>query len=432
MSKHDNIIQYIKSLKPGVKISVRSIAGYLNVSDGTAYRAIKDCEESGIVSTIPRVGTVRVDKVEKKNEEFLTYADVVNIVNGTILGGKCGIHKMLSNFFIGAMTGEAASKFIKKSSLVIVGNREELQRLALINDCGVLISGDFNCSDDIKKLANERCLPIISSNYDTFTIASMINKAISENIIKKDIILIEDIMTEAKCMNKNDTIKMFKDLVKQTKHERFPVLDDDKKLIGIITLRDLNSLVKDEQKIEEIMTKSPITVFPKTTVAYAAHIMVWEDIKICPVIDKKKLVGVVTRKDVMKALEYASRQSHVKETMEDLILENFKFKMETNKMHFYGKIIPEMLNQFGTASTGAINMLLSTTAEITLQYKNNVSVYIDNFIAYFMKPVQIDRDVDIYVEIIDMGRNSCKAEIDMCSKNNSIIAKAILSAKILN
>lgn len=432
MSKNEKIVQHINSLKPGTRISVRTIAAELNVSEGTAYRAIKDCETLGIVSTIPRVGTVRVQKVEKKNQEFLTYAEVVNIVDGLILGGKEGIHKTLNNFFIGAMTEDEASKFIKKSSLVIVGNREELQELALKNDCGVLISGGLQCSDNIKALADERCLPIISSNYDTFTIASMINKAISENIIKKDIILVEDIMTEAKCLSENDTVKDFKALVRNIKHERFPVLDKNNKISGIVTLRDINNDVNDEELIGNIMTKDLITVFPKTTVAYAAHIMVWENIKMCPVLDKKKLVGVVTRKDVIKALKYASRQNHVRETMEDLILENFKFEVEDNKMHFYGEIIPEMLNELGTASSGSLNMLLSTTAVFTIRYMNNVNIYIDSIVTYFMKPVQMNRIIDIYVEIVDMGRNTCKVEVNMRNQSKDLIAKTVLSAKILN
>lgn len=66
MSKHEDIIKYILSLEVGTKISVRSIANDLGVSDGTAYRAIKDSDALGIVTTIPRVGTVRIEKVEKK------------------------------------------------------------------------------------------------------------------------------------------------------------------------------------------------------------------------------------------------------------------------------------------------------------------------------------------------------------------------------
>ncbi|OAA86787.1 Bacterial regulatory protein, gntR family [Clostridium ljungdahlii] len=114
MSKHEDIIKYILSLETGTKISVRSIASELGVSDGTAYRAIKDSDSLGIVTTIPRVGTVRIEKVEKKNMESLTYGEVINIVDGSLLGGKNGVHKVLHRFIIGAMTIEAMKQYIKK------------------------------------------------------------------------------------------------------------------------------------------------------------------------------------------------------------------------------------------------------------------------------------------------------------------------------
>ena len=65
MSKHEEIIKYILSLDIGTKISVRGVSSELGVSEGTAYRAIKECESIGIVNTISRVGTVRVEKLEK-------------------------------------------------------------------------------------------------------------------------------------------------------------------------------------------------------------------------------------------------------------------------------------------------------------------------------------------------------------------------------
>ena len=157
MSKHEDIIKHILSLDVGVKISVRSVANDLGVSDGTAYRAIKDCDSMGIVTTIPRVGTVRVEKVEKKTIESLTYGEIVNIIDGTLFGGRAGVHKILNKFIIGAMTLDMIPKYLSPNCLVLVGNREEVQRLALMNDCAVLITGGFTCSEEIKKLANEKC-----------------------------------------------------------------------------------------------------------------------------------------------------------------------------------------------------------------------------------------------------------------------------------
>lgn len=431
MSKHEDIIKYITSLDVGTKISVRSIANDQGVSDGTAYRAIKDAENMGIVSTIPRVGTVRIEKVEKKNIESLSYAEVVNIVDGTLIGGKDGVHKRLNKFIMGAMQINEAMKYIESGSLLIVGNREDIQEVALQHECAVLITGGLTCSDSIKKLGDEKCLPIISTTYDSFTVASMINKAISENLIKKDIILVEDIMeTNPKYLKINDSIEKLKKIIKETKYQRYPVVDEQMNVLGIVTIKDLPNDNNEETTVGKLMSKEPITVTDKTTVSYTAHIMGWEGIEICPVVDGKKLIGVIGRQDVIKALQYAARQPQVGETLEDLILKNFKYETKDNNMTFSGKIIPEMLDQLGTASWSSLNMLLSTIGIMTLRHKNSINITVDSIMTYFMKPVQIDSVIDIHSEIIDMGRNFCKVEITMYKKKE-LIAKALISAKMV-
>lgn len=432
MSKHEDIIKYILSLEVGTKISVRSIASALGVSDGTAYRAIKDSDTLGIVTTIPRVGTVRIEKVEKKNIEALTYGEVINIVDGNLLGGKGGIHKTLHRFAIGAMTMDAMAKYITSDCLLIVGNREEAHRLAIEKQSGVLITGGFLCSDEIKKLANEKCLPVISTGYDTFTVASMINKAISENLIKKDIVLIEDIMEpNSYFLNVNDTVAKWKKVIMETKHQRYPVVDDDHKVVGIVTLKDLSGKDTDEELIGRVMHKDPVTLTPRTTVAYAAHIMGWEGIELFPVVKNKKLVGVITRQDVIKALQHMARQPQAAETLEDSVLKNFEFKIHAEKGHFHGKITPEMLDPIGTASWSSLNMLLSTMGIMALRQRNNINILVDSINTYFIKPVQMDSMIEIYTDIIDSGRNFCKVEIYMLDNKKDLVAKTFLSAKIL-
>ncbi|MBR2009506.1 MAG: transcriptional regulator, partial [Peptococcaceae bacterium] len=45
-TKHEQIIKYIESLPVGTKVSVRQVAKDLDVSEGTAYRAIKTAENT--------------------------------------------------------------------------------------------------------------------------------------------------------------------------------------------------------------------------------------------------------------------------------------------------------------------------------------------------------------------------------------------------
>lgn len=432
MSKHDDIIKYISALEVGSKISVRSIATGLSVSDGTAYRAIKDSEALGIVTTIPRVGTVRIEKIEKKSIETLTYGEIVNIIDGSLLGGKDGIHKTLSKFVIGAMTIDAMERYISPGCLLIVGNRIEAQRLALENESAVLITGGFSCSDEIKRIANEKCLPIISSEYDTFTIASMINKAISQSLIKKDIIYAEDIMIQRHVtLNINDNVAAWKKLIKETKLLMYPVVDNDMRVLGIVTIRDFTSELNDRDLISKVMIKDFISVTPKTTVAFVAHIMNSAGIDQCPVVQGRKLAGILRRQDVMKTLQYISRQPQSGENLDELILNNFRIIQRDNRTMYSGNIIPEMLDPIGTASWSSLNMLLTTIGIMTLKQQNDIDLFVDSVSTCFIKPVQIDSVVSLSAEIMDMGKNYGKVEVNMHDNKSELIAKALMSVKFL-
>ena len=61
MSKHQEILSYLEELPIGKRVSVRSISNHLGVSDGTAYRAIKEAENRGIV--LNQILQRKVDRV---------------------------------------------------------------------------------------------------------------------------------------------------------------------------------------------------------------------------------------------------------------------------------------------------------------------------------------------------------------------------------
>jgi predicted transcriptional regulator len=68
---------------------------------------------------------------------------------------------------------------------------------------------------------------------------------------------------------------------------------------------------------------------------------------------------------------------------------------------------------------------------IILRQNSNTNVAIDSFTSTFMKPVQMGRVIDIYSEVIDRGRYYSKVEVSMYNINKELIAKALLSAKVL-
>ena len=82
-----------------------------------------------------------------------------------------------------------------------------------------------------------------------------------------------------------------------------PVADDEKKLVGIVTNRDLRFETNLERKIDEVMTSDHlVTTSQSTNLEEAAKILQTYKIEKLPVVDKDgRLVGLVTYKDITKA-----------------------------------------------------------------------------------------------------------------------------------
>ncbi len=429
-TKHSRIIEHVRSLQGGDRISVRTVAENMDVSEGTAYRAIKAAEAEGLVTLIPRVGTVRLHTTKERDIEKLTFAEVLNIVEGNLIAGEEGLHKYLNNFIIGAMTADVAERYLEKDNLLIAGNREEMFELALKKDCAVLITGGFNCSERIKNEANMKKLPVMNCSYDTFTVASLINKAINSRMVRKDIVLIEDILVkEPYTLNVNDNARDWRTLVQKTSHTRFPVVDDTGRLVGIVSARDIAGQ-KAERKIKSLMTSNPITVGLKASVAYAAHIMVWEGIEILPVLRSGQLQGIVSRQDVIKALQHRKHQPQVGKTIEESLLDILDVEKTGTGIKFKGRVDPVMLNSIGTGSWGALVTLISLAAGAAVRQTKGYECFINTFTVYYSKPVQMGDPIEISAGISELARNSCNIEVSVM-KEGLAIMKAMMTASYI-
>ncbi|WP_066369097.1 CBS domain-containing protein [Neobacillus fumarioli] len=435
-TKHEQILQYIDELPIGEKISVRQIAKAMNVSEGTAYRAIKEAENKGYVSTIERVGTIRIERKKKENIEKLTFAEVVNIVDGQVLGGKGGLHKTLNKFVIGAMKLEAMMRYTEAGNLLIVGNRTQAHELALKAGAAVLITGGFDTEDHVKRIADQLELPIISTTYDTFTVATMINRAIYDQLIKKEIILVEDILTplaETFFLQTTDKVARWHELNQQTTHSRYPVVDQNMKIQGMVTSKDVLGQEL-ETPIDKIMTKNPMTVNGKTSVASTAHMMVWEGIEVLPVSDdSNRLEGIISRQDVLKTLQMNQRQPQVGETIDDivtnrLVLLEGKAKGEDA---FTLEVTPQMTNYLGTISYGVFTTIVSEAANRILRSYKKGDLVVENMTIYFLKPVQMESTIEIYPKVLDVGRKFGKVDVEVFN-DGLLVGKAMMMCQLID
>lgn len=433
-TKHEQILNHIETLEVGSKISVRQIAKDLDVSEGTAYRAIKEAEVQGLVSTIERVGTVRIEKKQKKNIEKLTFAEVINIVDGHVLGGRDGLHKTLNKFVIGAMKLEAMMKHVEPGSLLIIGNRYQAHKLSLQYGAAVLITGGFDTSEDVKQLADELQLPIISTSYDTFTVASLINRAIYDRLIKKEIVMVEDILTPIDStyyLFTHSKVKEWHHMSQEVGHGRFPVVDDQLRLHGVVTTKDVIGH-DDQTGIDKLMTKNPITTTSRVSVASAAHMMVWEGIELLPVVDNhKKLLGVISRQDVLKAMQYIQKQPQIGETFADQIISRFEEeKLDGGQIVFRGEVTPQMTNHLGTISSGVLTTIISESGSRALKQFKKGDMVPENITVYFLKPVQIESLIEIRPKVMEISRKFGKVEIEIFHQG-TLVGKAMMTTQVV-
>lgn len=425
MAKIDRIMEHIKEMQLGTKLSVRTLAKDQGVSDATAYKAIKLMEEEGYLETLPRTGTIRVESEKEKKIESITYNEIIRIVDGELLGGRDGIEKTIYRFNIGAMTMEAMKKYLTVGGLLIVGNRDEVHSLALNMGVGVLITGGFKATEKNVALADRLKIPIISCSYDTFTTASMINRGISENLIKQTIPYVKDIIQkETYHLTVRDTIHDYIRLSERSGHEKFPVVDEKMVVQGIITPKE--TLGREESdRVGEVLRKVNLSVTPKTTVSYVAHIMDWENLPLCPVTEDGVLVGVITRTDILKALQERHMKPMETDTMEDKIIRHLTVEKREGKFYYSGVVTAEFLDPLGNASRGLLSMLMSKTAISHLQ-NQYYSCSLDKCATDFYEVLGIDAKFTMEINIIKTSKLHSKVDVNLKSRDK-LIATSRLS-----
>ena len=80
-----------------------------------------------------------------------------------------------------------------------------------------------------------------------------------------------------------------------------PIVEENGKLVGIITSRDMRSENDLSKKVSQIMTRDLVTAGESCTLVEAKNILLSRKIKKLPIVNKKGiLVGLITYKDIQK------------------------------------------------------------------------------------------------------------------------------------
>jgi predicted transcriptional regulator len=434
-TKLEQLLAYIEGLEVGTKISVRQMAKEHGVSEGTAYRAIKEAEQLGLISTKERIGSVRIARRQRGGPEQLTYGEVLEIVQGSLLGGEEGLEKTLHKFVIGAMELDEMTGYIDAGSLLIVGNREGAHRIALEHGAGVLVTGGFVTSEDVRALADARKLPIMTCKHDTYTVASMINRAIFDRQIKRKIMMIADLVEPSSrpgALKQSATVADFHRLSKETGGTRFPVTDEWNRVVGMITAKDVAGSAP-SQTLDKLMTRRPMTVSMTTPIASAAHRMLSEGLEVLPVTDRqRKLIGTVGRAEVLRAMHFERGQSHLGETFDALMWSGLTERRDDEgRLYFTGSVTPQMSGPLGTVSEGVLAALMQQAGARAAEDLRRRELVLENMTAYFLRTIPIDAVITIQPSIIEASRRFVKMEVQVLH-DGEWAAKALMTIQTMD
>lgn len=125
---------------------------------------------------------------------------------------------------------------------------------------------------------------------------------------------VKDVMeNEFSILREEDTILSASKFMKAERIRNLPVADKNNKLVGLITLREIIETVftnPDKILVKDAMIKHVIFVEPTTQLKDAIETMLANKYGCLPVIDKdKKIIGMVSEANLLKTLHGFSETS---------------------------------------------------------------------------------------------------------------------------
>jgi CIC family chloride channel protein len=131
-----------------------------------------------------------------------------------------------------------------------------------------------------------------------------------------DQVMVKDSMTsDMPSIEASASIKALSRLFASTNHHGFPVLDDDGKLYGVVSVTDAQGAYNNDSvegmTVKDIATTDIIVAYPDEPMSSAVRRMGRHNLGRLPVVDRsdpKKLLGMVRRSDLYTAYHVASMQ----------------------------------------------------------------------------------------------------------------------------
>lgn len=236
---------YIKDVRTQVRdMEIRMLEGVgSDLSLKKAWAKMRDAEVvtlcvtendelSGIVTTNDIVETY-MDVIDPGilSQAHTSYKNIVETIDGELIVGDISDNLTKGKVVIAAASPEIMENLINEGDVVILGNRYETQLCAIEMNAGcIIVCEGAEVAKTIQTQAKEHGTKIITTPHDTFIVARLINQSIPiEHVMKKD---------STVHFHMDDYIEDIQDVMAQTRHRYFPILDKSNHYIGMISRRN--------------------------------------------------------------------------------------------------------------------------------------------------------------------------------------------------
>lgn len=175
--------------------------------------------------------------------------------------------------------------------------------MEMTQDYGLILPFMVACvlSNAVARKANPETIFTEMLRRKGYTIRAGREIDVMESILVKD-----SMYPHPQTVFEDNSIEALSAVMQSSKHAGFPVLNRRGELTGLVTIKDMQEKLsgREEEKIKDIMTTDVLTAYPFETLDVVLDRMVSRDVSRLPVVmksDPKKMVGIITQKDIMNA-----------------------------------------------------------------------------------------------------------------------------------
>lgn len=216
-----------------------------NISMKKAYTLMKSesvmtlpvTDETGKLEGLITIGDIAKSYMGVYDNNTLSeartqYRNIIDTIDGKMLSGNEHAFFVNGKVVVATATADVLKTQVSADDLVIVEDCKEVLQCAMDKNAScIIVCGGVNVDEELVAKAEEKSCVVITTAYDSFTVARLVNQSVPiKRFMKKQ---------EIVSFNLEDAVEDVKGTMAKLRHRDFPVLDDQGNYVGMISRSNL-------------------------------------------------------------------------------------------------------------------------------------------------------------------------------------------------